>query len=120
MNIIVLIVIGTSIWVLIDASNIGARTGLVKGIADAGPFTWFIGCLLLWIVVFPMYLAKRGSIKTAAQLSQPAQPAAHQYAPPPLPAIAPANLKACPFCAEPVRKEAIKCKHCGSELAASA
>lgn len=22
----------------------------------------------------------------------------------------------CPFCAEPVRKEAIKCRHCGSEI----
>jgi predicted amidophosphoribosyltransferase len=26
------------------------------------------------------------------------------------------QLKKCPFCAESVRKEAIKCKHCGSEL----
>ena len=24
--------------------------------------------------------------------------------------------KSCPFCAEPIRAEAIKCKHCGSEL----
>jgi hypothetical protein len=27
------------------------------------------------------------------------------------------NFKRCPFCAEAVRKEAIKCKHCGSDLA---
>lgn len=26
------------------------------------------------------------------------------------------DMKKCQFCAEPVRKEAIKCKHCGSEL----
>ncbi|MCP5016067.1 MAG: hypothetical protein GY938_12470 [Ketobacter sp.] len=29
------------------------------------------------------------------------------------------DLTKCPFCAEPVRKEAVKCKHCGSELQAS-
>jgi LITAF-like zinc ribbon domain len=27
--------------------------------------------------------------------------------------------KACPFCAEPIRKEAIKCKHCGSDIPGS-
>lgn len=26
------------------------------------------------------------------------------------------GLKACPFCAEPIKAEAIKCKHCGSEI----
>jgi hypothetical protein len=26
------------------------------------------------------------------------------------------DYKKCPFCAESVRREAIKCKHCGSEL----
>jgi hypothetical protein len=26
------------------------------------------------------------------------------------------DFKKCPFCAESVRREAIKCKHCGSEL----
>lgn len=33
------------------------------------------------------------------------------------PAVSPASdLKDCPFCAEPIKKAAIKCKHCGSDL----
>jgi energy-coupling factor transporter transmembrane protein EcfT len=30
------------------------------------------------------------------------------------------DRKKCPFCAEPIRAEAVKCKHCGSDLASSA
>lgn len=39
---------------------------------------------------------------------------------PPRPVVEHENLKACPFCAEPVRTEAIKCKHCGSAIPARA
>ena len=60
-----LVIIGTSIWVAIDASNIGARKGLVKGVAHMGPAGWFFCSLLIWIVGFPVYLAKRSEIKAA-------------------------------------------------------
>jgi hypothetical protein len=67
--VIFLVVICTSIWVAIDASSIGARSGLVKGLAGMGPAGWFFCCLLLWIVGFPLYLAKRSEIKSAAATS---------------------------------------------------
>lgn len=58
-----LIIIGTSIWVLIDAKSIGVKKGQITGVANLGPWGWFFVCLLLWIVGFPFYLAKRGEYK---------------------------------------------------------
>lgn len=59
-----LIVIGSSIWVGFDASSIGVKKGLIKGFGDiGGPVMWFIACILLWIVAFPLYLAKRDEFK---------------------------------------------------------
>lgn len=54
-----LVIFGTSLWVLIDAQNIGVKKGQVRGLADLNPIGWFVGCLLLWIVIFPFYLIKR-------------------------------------------------------------
>ena len=58
-----LVIIGTSIWVLVDAKSIGVKKGQIKGIANLGPWGWFFVCLLLWIVGFPFYLAKRSEYK---------------------------------------------------------
>lgn len=58
-----LVIAGSSIWVFFDAKNIGVKKGQVKGLADLGPGGWSVGSLLLWIVVFPMYLYKRGEFK---------------------------------------------------------
>jgi hypothetical protein len=51
-----LAIIGMSIWVAIDASNIGARKGLVKGLANMGPAGWFFlqpSALVHWLSRLP-------------------------------------------------------------------
>ena len=60
---IYLVVIGTSIWVLIDAKSIGVKKGQIKGFFNMGPWGWFFVCLLIWIIGFPVYLAKRNEFK---------------------------------------------------------
>jgi hypothetical protein len=55
----ILIVLGSSIWVLADASAIGIKKGQVRGLANMSAGDWFACCLLLWIVVFPFYLSMR-------------------------------------------------------------
>jgi hypothetical protein len=72
---IVPIVIGTSIWVYFDAKEIGAKRVGGKSFVNMGPVAWMVCCLLLWIVVFPIYLAKRAGFKErfrkAGQSAQP-------------------------------------------------
>ena len=46
----VIAVIGTFVWILVDAPK--------RGISAS----WAVGVLLLWVVFFPMYLAKRGKV----------------------------------------------------------
>ena len=63
--IVLAIVLLTSIWVYFDARSIGVKKGVISGFFDLGPGGWFWVCLLLWIIGFPAYLAKRGSYKRA-------------------------------------------------------
>lgn len=60
------LVLGCAIWVYVDAHNIGARKGLIKGFCNMGPAGWALSTLLLWIIGFPLYLAKRDDIRRAA------------------------------------------------------
>ncbi len=57
------IILGTSIWVFFDAKTIGVKKGQIQGIANIGPTGWFFSCLLLWIISFPLYIAKRPEFK---------------------------------------------------------
>lgn len=58
-----IVVIASSIWVFIDAKQIGIRKGQMPGLFDADPVLWAAATFLLWIVVFPAYLVKRGEYK---------------------------------------------------------
>lgn len=72
-----IVVIATSIWVLIDAKTIGIKKGQIHGMGSLGPWGWFFACLLLWIVGFPFYLAKRSEFKRINMgLQQESQPVA--------------------------------------------
>ncbi len=70
-----IIVLGSAGWVLYDAKSIGVRKGVITGIGNMGPWAWFFGCLLLWIVAFPMYLIKRGDFIKALKGDSPVQSA---------------------------------------------
>lgn len=70
-----ILVVGSSIWVGIDAWSIGARKGLLPGIVDLGPVGWFFACLGIWVLAFPLYLANRGDIAKAVIAKDAASPA---------------------------------------------
>lgn len=55
-ELMVLVFVGTTIWVGVDASG---RDWSRDRFANS-PTKWVIGMLLLWIIVFPVYLARRG------------------------------------------------------------
>ena len=54
------IFLGTSIWAGVDANKIELKKYKVGG--PTNPALTVIGCLLLWIVVFPWYLVNKGRI----------------------------------------------------------
>lgn len=71
-----IIVLGSAGWVLYDAKSIGVKKGVITGMGNMGPWAWFFGCLLLWIIAFPMYLIKRGEFIKALKGESQEQTAA--------------------------------------------
>jgi hypothetical protein len=63
--VMLMIVLACAIWVLIDASAIGVKRGLVTGLGNMGPWGWFACTLGLWIIAFPAYLIYRPRFKDA-------------------------------------------------------
>jgi len=70
-SIVILLVLGTSIWAAVDASSIGAgKVASDRWTVNTSPGQWFFLCLLVWIVFFPLYLVKRSGIRGAVAASQ--------------------------------------------------
>jgi uncharacterized membrane protein len=55
---LVLVILGTIVWMAADAHHAGRSWGSVVG--------WVIGALLLWIVAFPCYLVSRRHFHAAS------------------------------------------------------
>lgn len=105
-------VLATSIWVAVDASNLGAPRDRNLGVAGSSPLAWGLACIVMWIVFFPLYLAKRPRIRAAGlehrhgTMRQSRESVA-------------AGEKECPRCAETIKARALVCRFCGAELTAA-
>lgn len=84
MEFIYLVVIGTAIWAAVDVQQYrnryrfpglrGPSMSLGQphfGDVGAGSAAWFFACLLIWIVAFPLYLARRGRPPPGADPAYP-------------------------------------------------
>lgn len=56
-GLVILVLVGTTVWVGVDSARNRIPTGSETYSGDAG--LWVIGCVLLWMFVFPWYLVKR-------------------------------------------------------------
>ena len=60
-----LILVGSDVWVYIDASRQQEHGSIptfrIGRLTIDAPVSWMLGCLLLWVIVFPLYLMARNS-----------------------------------------------------------
>jgi hypothetical protein len=80
---LLLIVIGTSIWVGFDAQKNKISTSNTKPYSlNTGAVVWAGFCLLFWIITFPVYLYRRNKVLSARRPSSvPTATASNSAAP---------------------------------------
>lgn len=63
-TLVLLLAVATDLWVYADAKAHRERgTPVVFSTGSLNvdtPTAWFLGCLLLWILFFPLYITRRG------------------------------------------------------------
>jgi hypothetical protein len=94
------VIVLTTIWVGVDASNHNFRGGGFFCKTTAG---WVIGCLLLWIVAFPVYLwqRRRAPSKDSLPISMDMATAGGAW------------YRKCPHCSAAIAPDARFCASCG-------
>ncbi len=60
--IMILIVIGTAVWAMIDSKKIELKK-YHSGFISTDPIWVFVGFLLIWVLAFPWYLHMRYQVK---------------------------------------------------------
>jgi len=106
MLLVLIIVVGTSIWVYFDAKSLGFKRTGKGGLTDMGPGSWLAGSLLLWIVIFPIYLVARSRFKKDKVST--VQAASEQSGN--------AGLVKCAKCGLGQKPDAKFCTGCGAEM----
>lgn len=64
---LVIVIVGSALLIALDANQLGIGTIMdpKTGKKDGGPITWFIGTLLMWLVLYPRYMFKRNRYGTS-------------------------------------------------------
>jgi hypothetical protein len=66
---ILLLVTASCIWVHHDARELTARAATEGSRARIAAARWVVGCLFMWIIIFPAYLIRRAFFKRAHNLA---------------------------------------------------
>jgi hypothetical protein len=97
-----LVIVLTTIWVGVDASNHNFRGG---GFFCKTTTGWVIGCLLLWLVTFPVYLWQRRRAPSSGSLPISLDMATPGWA-----------YRKCSECSAAIALDARFCSSCGQAM----